>query len=124
MKNKNRTAALKRKDAAARLRESLRGGNDPEEEVLEEGMTKEEQRATAREALKMKIKAKIIRNLEASMKEVHIRCEVAGGALEGTGAAAAAAAVAEAAAVINGPSVASDRSKKPTGRGGAPSSRA
>ena len=118
MKNKNRTAALKRKDAAARLRESLRGGNDPEEEVLEEGMTKEEQRATAREALKMKIKAKIIRNLEASMKEVHIRCEVAGEALEGTGAAAAAAAVAEAAAVINGPSVASDRSKKPTGRGG------
>jgi len=109
MKNKNRRVMLKRRTRAVRMsmEASLRasaveGGNsgnkndggasdlqqdesvmreEEEEEVDAGAAAAAAATADLRNALKMKLKAKVFRNMEASIKQIHLRCEVSEGAL-------------------------------------------
>lgn len=110
MKNKNRRVELKRRTRAVRMsmQASLRssaieGGTGPrksgndgdgdddlkqKENVLGEEDDVDASAAAAaaatadlRSALTMKLKAKAFRNIEASIKQIHLRCEVSKGAL-------------------------------------------
>ena len=111
MKNKNRRVELKRRTRAVRMsmEASLRASasasavegesssNDADGDAGDpkhDGSANAEEdidaaaaaAATAdmRNALKMKLKAKAFRNIEASIKQIHLRCEVSEGALSDT----------------------------------------
>jgi len=100
MKNRNRKVELKRRTRAIRMSMESRkpsmvsadggSGNDCAEDDNESdvgAMPYSDPNRSAgttgeiRNALKMKLKAKAFRNIEASIRQIHIRCEVAKGAL-------------------------------------------
>ena len=100
MKNRNRKAELKRRARAIRMSMESRklslasadggSGNESAEDDNEYdvgAMPYSDPNRNAgttgeiRNALKMKLKAKAFRNIEASIRQIHIRCEVAEGAL-------------------------------------------
>ncbi len=111
MKNKNRRVELKRRTRAVRMSmeaslrasasasavEGASSSNDADGDAGDpkhDGSANTEEdidaaaaaAATAdmRNALKMKLKAKAFRNIEASIKQIHLRCEVSEGALSDT----------------------------------------